>query len=131
MTIKTSAFASCSSLTTVDFPVFTAIESNAFASCISLTTASFPACTTIGNYAFTRCYNLKSLYLTGSSVCQLSNSKAFSSTPFGGYSYYFSGTPYIYVPASLLTSYQTATNWTYFSSRIVAYDSGNSGGAGD
>jgi hypothetical protein len=51
------------------------------------------------------------------------NSNAFSSTPIGGYGL---GAGSIYVPTSLLTSYQTATNWTYFSSRFVGIS--NTGG---
>jgi hypothetical protein len=39
--------------------------------------------------------------------------------------------PYIYVPASLLTAYQTATNWTYFSKYFSAIENrGESGGEG-
>jgi hypothetical protein len=68
---------------------------------------------------FKNCIYLKSLYLMGSSLCQLYSSNAFASTPIGGYSTYTSTYGSIYVPASLLTSYQTATNWTYFSSRFV------------
>ena len=67
----------------------------------------------------------------GSSVCQLLNSSAFYSTPIGGYSAEAGTYGSIYVPSSLVASYKAATNWTYFSSRIVAYDSGSSGGAGD
>lgn len=114
-----AAFFSCGNLTTASFPVCTTIGQNAFFSCKNLTTASFPVCTTIGSFAFSKCYNLKSLYLTGSSLCTLSNSNAFISTPIGGYSTSAGTYGSIYVPASLLTSYQTATNWTYFSSRFV------------
>ena len=113
------AFGFCYNLPTVSFPVCTTIGSSAFAYCGSLTTASFPACTFIDNSAFANCTRLSSLYLTNSAVCTLSNSNAFSSTPYAGYSYYFSGTPRIYVPASLVESYRTATNWTYFSSYIT------------
>ena len=97
----------------------TSIGSYAFCRCNKLTTASFPVATYIGYSAFFKCYSLKSLYLTGSSLCKLSNSNAFSSTPIGGYSTSAGTYGSIYVPASLLTSYQTATNWTYFSSRFV------------
>lgn len=97
----------------------TSIGTYAFYNCFSLTTASFPAATSIGNSAFYNCYSLKSLYLTGSSLCKLSNPNAFTSTPIGGYSTSAGTYGSIYVPASLLTSYQTATNWTYFSSRFV------------
>ena len=118
-TIGNSAFYSCSSLTTASFPNATTIGIYAFYSCTSLTTASFPSATNIGSYAFRDCYNLKSLYLTGSSVCKLSASNAFSSTPIGGYSTSAGTYGSIYVPTSLLTSYKAATNWTYFSSRFV------------
>ena len=116
------AFTSCSSLTTINFPAVTIIGYSAFGSCTKLTTASFPAVTSISDYAFYRCYNLTALYLTGSSICTLSNSYAFSSTPIGGYSRSAGTYGSIYVPASLLASYKAATNWTYFSSRFVAYD---------
>ena len=126
-TIGNYAFYYCSRLTTVSFPVASTIQYGAFSSCYALTTASFPAATTIGGYAFARCYNLKSLYLTGSSLCKLSNSNAFSSTPIGGYSASAGTYGSIYVPSSLLASYKTATNWTYFSSRFVAIGSSESG----
>jgi hypothetical protein len=84
-----------------------------------LTTISFPACTTIGTWAFRGCRMLVELHLMGSSVAELLTSEAFNSTPIGGYSASAGQYGTIYVPASLLTSYQTATNWTYFSSRFV------------
>lgn len=122
--ISGSAFAWCSSLTVASFPVATIIGGNVFRNCRKLTIISFPAATTIGSSAFCSCYNLKSLFLLGPSVCTLSNSNAFSSTPIGGYSTSAGTYGSIYVPASLLTSYQTATNWTYFSSRFVAINGG-------
>jgi predicted RNA-binding protein with PUA-like domain len=121
-TIGSYAFYYCSNLTTASFPACTTINYRAFKDCYNLTTASFPACTMIGDYAFDYCSRLSQLYLTAPSVCKLSKSNAFSSTPYAGYSTYFSGTPYIYVPASLLTSYQTATNWTYFSKYFSAFE---------
>ena len=118
-TISNYAFANCTGLTTVSFPAATTIGSYAFHKCYSLTTVSFPAATTISSYAFANCSNLKSLYLTGSRVCTLLHSGVFSSTPIGGYSVSAGTYGSIYVPASLLTSYKAATNWTYFSSRFV------------
>lgn len=118
-TIGSYAFYSCSNLTTVSFPAATSISINAFYDCRSLTTVSFPVATIIYSSAFYRCYNLKSLYLTGSNLCKLSKSNAFESTPIGGYSTSAGTYGSIYVPTSLLTSYQKATNWTYFSSRFV------------
>jgi hypothetical protein len=121
--ISMYAFELCSNLTTVSFPACTTIGGSAFGLCSKLTTVSFPACTTIGISAFIRCYRLQSLYLVNSSVCKLSHSNAFSYTPYAGYKSYFSGTPYIYVPASLVSAYQTATNWTYYSSYFSAIES--------
>ena len=117
--IGSYTFCSCSNLIRVSFPAATSIGTYAFSACYALTSVSFPAATNIDNGAFFRCYNLKSLYLTGSSLCKLSNSIAFSSTPIGGYSTSAGTYGSIYVKASLLASYKAATNWTYFSSRFV------------
>ena len=131
--IGSYAFAYCSSLSTANFPVCTSIGGNAFAYCSSLSTANFPVCTSIGGNAFNRCYNLSQLYLNTASVCTLSNSNAFMSTPYAGYSSYFSGVPYIYVPSSLVDAYRSATNWAYFSRYISAINksSANYGGGSD
>lgn len=117
--IGSSAFYDCDNLTTVSFPIASSIGSGAFCYCATLATVSFPAATSIGNSAFYRCYNLKSLYLTGSSLCKLVNSAAFSSTPIGGYSTTAGTYGKIYVPTSLLASYKTAYAWSYLSSRFV------------
>lgn len=117
--ISNAAFSNCYRLTAVSFPAAKTIGMFAFRNCSSLTTVSFPAATTICGSAFYKCYNLTKLYLMNSSVCILSVSNAFTSTPIGGYSTSAGTYGSIYVPASLLTAYQTATNWTYFSSRFV------------
>ncbi len=114
-TIGVYAFSNCTKLTSVSFPICTTIGTGAFTYCPELTSVSFPTAMTIDSAAFYSCYNLKSLYLTGLSVCALQNSNAFTSTPIGG----FGSCGSIYIPASLLTNYQTATNWTYFSNRFV------------
>jgi hypothetical protein len=118
-TIGSNAFNNCNNLIVASFPKATTIDAGTFYFCSSLTTVSLPNTTTIGISAFRNCYNLKSLYLTGSSVCKLSASNAFSMTPIGGYSTSTGTYGSIYVPASLLTSYKAATNWTYFSNRFV------------
>lgn len=120
--IGASAFAYCSRLTTVSFPACKSIGSYAFSNCTSLTTASFPVCTSIRGFAFSKCYNLSQLTLGASRVCTLAHSNAFLFTPFAGYSASFSGTPVIYVTASLVNVYKTATNWTYFSKYIQAIE---------
>lgn len=120
--IGSYAFQYCANLTSVLFPACVNIGVDAFYSCSNFAAASFPICTSISSYVFRNCYVFSSLTLGASSVCTLSNSNAFYSTPFAGYSSYFSGTPYIYVPASLISAYQIATNWVYFSSYFSAIE---------
>ena len=118
--IGNHAFGYCSSLTKANFPLAESIGTSAFIECRSISTASFPAAANIGNSAFYRCYYLESLYLLGSSVCNLTGSNAFKSTPIGGYSAYTGDFGYIYVPLSLYSSYISASNWSYYSSRFVS-----------
>jgi hypothetical protein len=114
--IPAAAFYSCVELTSVSFPVATMIGVGAFDKCSSLTSVYLPAVTVIREQAFRSCSSLANLYLMGSSLCALSNSNAFDRTGIT------QKAGSIYVPASLLTSYQTATNWAYFSTQFVAGD---------
>lgn len=120
--ISMYAFRSCTSLTNVSVPACISIGQSAFQNCAKLTSVSFPSCSIIYTYAFASCYNLSTIILAGSSMCALSNSNAFNSTPYKGYSTSFSGTPYIYVPSSLVASYKVANNWKYFSSYFSAIE---------
>lgn len=112
------AFTGCSSLTSADFPAATSIGESAFSECSNLTSADFPAVTSIENFAFEVCSNLTSITLrVTTQVCTLSNTSAFNSTPIK------SGTGYIYVPAALIDSYKTATNWTTYANQFRALES--------
>ena len=120
--IGNNAFRFCTSLTTVSFPSCTSIGEYAFYSCSRLTIVSFPSCTSIGNHAFNGCSRLTGIYLGTSSICQLATSYAFSNTGI------WSTKGSIFVPASLVNSYKTATNWTFFANRIFSIkDDGSSG----
>lgn len=119
-TVGENAFYFNTSLLTVNFPKCTAIRQSAFIYCQNLATTSFPKCTTIGSSAFRNCSKLISAYFLGTSVPTLSASNAFSSTPIAGYTTSTGGVyGSIFVKASLLTAFQSKTNWTYFSSRMV------------
>lgn len=116
--LATNAFAYCT-LTSVEFPAAKFI--NGFNSMFTLTMASFPSASIISNLAFRGCYNLLSVYLLGPSVCRLSSSNAFSSTPIAGYITSTGGVyGSIFVPASLYDQYISASNWSFFSSRFVS-----------
>ena len=113
------AFCSCSSLTTVSFPNATSIGNSAFYGCRSLTTASFPSAKSIGNQAFRGCSKLMSLYILASSVATLGTS-VFVATPMSN-STYTGSFGSIYVPASLVSAYQSKANWSAYSNRITSY----------
>lgn len=117
-TIGASAFENCSSLTALDFPAAKTIGSYAFVSCSRVTTASFPACTIISNYAFQSVYNMSSLYLMGSQLVSLIGSGVFSGTNLSP-TYQGQNPGSIYVPSSMLASYQSYGYWSYYSSRFV------------
>ena len=73
---------------------------------------------TFRSNALQGCGSLISLYLLGSAVATLQNSNALGVTPM--LEIIVEGkTPHIFVPEVLLSSYQTATNWTYYSSRFA------------
>ena len=115
------AFAYCRSLTSVNLPQATSIGKAAFYGCTSLASIDLPLITTIVSYAFRNCYNLLSLYLLGYSIPILTSINAFYLTPISTYTTSTGGIyGSIYVPASLYSSYLTATNWSIYSSRIVS-----------
>ena len=117
-----SAFGSCYKLKSVELPKCKYFAGNVFNNCSSLSVVSLPMMSVMtGSTNFYRCYHLVSLYLLGSSVAKLSNSNTFTSTPIAGYTTSTGGVyGSIYVPSSLYSSYISATNWTYFSSRFVS-----------
>ena len=110
------AFESCSSLTTANFPAATSIGGSAFRYCSALTTADFPVATSIGSNAFRYCNALTTLLLRGNNVCTLSNTNAFDSTKIK------SGTGYIYVPSALIEQYKAATNWSTYADQFRALE---------
>ena len=108
------AFSNCINLTSINLPACTAIHYGAFENCKNLTSVNLPVCTTIDSSAFFQCNNLINFTLGASSVCTLVSSTAFWNTAITF------GAGYIYVPASLVASYQAASNWSYFSNAIKA-----------
>ena len=119
-TIGSYAFYKCSNLTSISFPVCTTLGTNAFRECSNLTLISFPACTSIGVYAFRECHKLLSAYFLGSNIPLLASSNTFSYTPIANFTSYTSGEyGSIFVRASMLKAFKSATNWAYFSNRMV------------
>ena len=110
--INTWAFQMCYSLNQVSLPVCSFISDRAFADCSSLSQISLPVCSFIGYNVFDGCSSLSIITIGYSSICSLNNIYAFNNTQIT------SSTGSIYVPTSLVDSYKSATNWSYFSTQI-------------
>lgn len=108
-------FRGCSSLTTVNMPVATKIETWGFQYCSSLSILDMPAVNSIAGMALENCTSLDKLVLRNNAVCSL-DSSAFNNTPIAA------GSGYIFVPASLVGSYKTATNWSAYANQIRAIE---------
>lgn len=114
VSVGSNAFNACSNITGLYLPKCKAIGHGAFGTCYKMSTVTLGDCETIENYAFAYAGSgfdsgIKSLYMNGSSVPALGGASAFHGQ----------NRISIYVPASLLTEYQTATNWTSLSRNMV------------
>ena len=107
-----NVFYFCISLTQVSLPMCSFIGGGAFYKCKSLSQISLPMCSYISTYAFEACSLLSIITIRYSSLCSLGSSNVFSNTQIT------SSTGSIYVPTSLVDSYKSAKNWSYFSTQI-------------
>ena len=109
--IGNSVFFNCFSLSQVSIPLCEYIGSGAFRTC-SLLSLSLPVCSYIGGLAFYGCSSLSIITIGYSGICSLGDARTFETTQIT------SSTGSIYVPASLVDAYKSATNWSYFSTQI-------------
>lgn len=110
--VDNTAFANCTSLKTA---VFNDLKStNNFQGCSALEAVDFKSAILGG--AFSSCTKLATLVIRATSLASLNNVNAFTGTPFA--SGKAGGT--LYVPSALISSYQSASNW----STILGYGSG-------
>ena len=79
-----------------------------FRNCTNLIMADFPKLKSISNAAFNGCSNFKTLILRNAEVIPISSLNVFQGSPFE--SGKTGGT--VYCPASLISEYQNATNWS-------------------
>ena len=125
-------FCNCAKLTSVYVPKVTSVDINCFRYCSALEKLAFPSLTSsLNNSSVRDCSSLEKVDLNApssiltntfaldaslsvliirktGSICTLQNIAAFTNTPFasGG----TGGT--LYVPSALVSSYQSATNWS-------------------
>ena len=110
------AFYYCKQLTSVCFPAVTSIGVSAFERCEKLTRADFPAVTSIETDAFKYCGQLTTLILRSENLCTVKTTAAFNNSPIAN------GTGYIYVPAALVDSYKTNSQWQYLANQFRAIE---------
>lgn len=91
------------------------IRSYVFSGCNKLEIVDIPSVKSIGGGAFNRCTSLLALILRRTTMSTL-GSAALTGTPIA------SGTGYIYVPAALVDSYKTATNWSTYADQFRALE---------
>lgn len=110
-TLYQLAFRNCRNLSYVSLPNVVRLSSYCLGYCSALQTISLPKCSYVSQRAFYSCTNLKTIYMgtARSVVATMTNRNALSGC---------SALQSIYVPASLVDSYKTATNWSYYSSKI-------------
>lgn len=132
-------FGYCSALADVSAPLLTSIPTNMFQYCTSLEEVSFPKVASIGSGAFSGCSRLKKIDI-GGAVTTMTATFLNSAVPLEAFilrgvttvptlgSSVFSnttvdnGTGYIYVPGSLLATFQVASNWSTYSAQIRAIE---------
>ena len=113
-TLYDYAFRFCGNLSYISLPNVVRMSGYCFANCVSLQTISLPNCSYVSRYAFWSCTNLKTIYMgtARSVVATMTQSNALSDC---------SALQSIYVPASLVDAYKKASNWSYYSSKIVGF----------
>ena len=104
------------------------IGHSAFRGCSDLTKVDFPAATAIQVQVFAYCYSLIAIILRSTTLCRLVNTNAFQNcchlygTVDSTYNPNGETDCYIYVPADLVDSYKTASNWSTFATQFRALE---------
>ena len=111
ISIGISVFTNCSALASITIPDSVIdIRSSAFFFCPALASITIPdKVTNIGNSAFSGCTGMAEYHLKPTTPPTLSNTDEFKSIP---------SDCIIYVPQGCLESYQNATNWANYASKM-------------
>lgn len=115
--LYSNAFYGCTALTSVNFPSLKTIGMNVFEKCSALRKCSFPLVESIGYKSFTDCTSLEAFVLPNSTkMTTLDNSNVFDNTPIE------KGEGYVYVPLTLIESYNTDTKWSTYANKFRAIE---------
>ena len=113
-TLNIDLFKYCCSLQSVTLPnTFTILAADCFYNCYSLQTITIPrSVTSLGTYCFYGCSTLQKIYCKPTTPPTLVNANAIPNN----------SNLVIYVPTGTISAYQSASNWSSFSSKMVEYD---------
>lgn len=124
-----SAFAYCNSLVSVNIPQSTYVTTGMFYGCASLISVNISNAAYINNDPFYNCRSLIKLFISRTDkLCALKYTGTFYNcchilgTTDATYNPEGLKDGYIYVPASLLSQYKVATNWSVFASQIIGHE---------
>ena len=124
-----SAFAYCNSLVSVNIPQSTYVTRGMFYGCTSLISVNISNAAYINNDPFYNCRSLIKLFISRTDkLCALRYTGTFYNcchilgTTDATYNPEGLKDGYIYVPASLLSQYKVATNWSVFASQIIGHE---------
>lgn len=105
----------CSALTELNAPLVKSVGGNVLRGCSVLPKVDFHAVTSFGNFAMADSPKLVTVIIRTPTVATLSNTNALGNQ-------FKTGAGYIYVPASLVETYKSATNWSTFAEHIRAIE---------
>ena len=121
-------FSNCGELSSLFLPNVTTLKTAALGAGQKLIFVDLPKVTSIASLCFKGNYRMKGLILRSETMCTLASTNVFQSC------YHFLGTVngsfnpngdkdgYIYVPSALVSSYETATNWSTFAGQFRALE---------
>ena len=115
-TIGAYAFYECTTLQNMVFQLLQEVPYNGLRQFKGLVKADFHALKAIKSNGFYQCTNLETLIIRTNSVCTVVTGTVFTASKIAN------GTGYIYVPAALVDSYKTATNWSTFAAQFRAIE---------
>lgn len=141
LSTSTGIFNYCTALTSISAPLLTTLPSYCFQYCSALEAVSFPKVASYSSNVFTGCTSLKKIDL-GGDITSMSLSflpagastrlealilRGVTSVPTLGSSVFTStqialGNAYVYVPRSLLSTFQVASNWSTYSAQLRAIE---------
>jgi len=109
-----NCFRICTSLQSITIPnTVTSFGGSCFYNCFSLQSITIPdTVTSFGSSCFQNCNSLKKIYMQPSTPPTLANANAIPNNT----------NLVIYVPRGTLSTYQNASNWSNYASKMVEYD---------